>query len=268
VLYTAPQLEPSKGLSQRFHSSDGQQQQLPLQGQLCMLDTGSIITIMGLQLALQFGLTVHPDGRRVTLALGADGSVAGVARDLQLVLCTGTLMEAVVNLPEVWITDVPGPYALLLGQSALGPLGAAVDPATRQCTYRPYIAQPMPAVRNLVWSLPLVRKDDIPQAASLMLDDSGRLPVHSAPPQLICCTLQPPPQQQQPDYADTAPAPAQQQQAGAAAAALDMAYGAASAWLHPSLARSQLEASMLDLEPSHMQQWLCMLHRPGRTGRR
>jgi hypothetical protein len=117
------------------------------------------------------------------------------------VLCAGTLMEAVVNLPEVWITDVPGPYALLLGQSAHGPLGAAVNSATRQCIYRPYIAQALPAARNLVWSLPLASKEDMPQAASLTLDGSSRLPVHSAPPQLICVTLRPssPPLQQQPD---------------------------------------------------------------------
>ena len=222
VLYVDPRLPDSESFSLRVRGADGQPQTHSLQGLTLMVDGGSTILIMSEEHALRWGCQVQPTTQKVGLALGGDASISGVVHGVSLVLCAGTPVEATVQLPAVWVTDRPGPYVLLLGQSVLGPLGAFADPVTQRLVYRPFLqaSESLPEARELAWHVPLLRRSELPQAASLQLAEPARLPVEADLQQLLCCMVQPPRQlsqpqprpQPQPRQQQPPPPPQQQQQ--------------------------------------------------------
>ena len=152
-----------------------------------MLDGGAGIGIMSEEMAISMGVPIQRHPQRVTLALGADGVLIGTASNVDVVVCAGTVMEASVRVPLLYITDTPGPYQLLLGQAVLGPLGARACPTTQRLLYNPFLHLPGD-FRNLTWMVPLATRAEA-QASAGAAGGAQRLPVQQHLEMPLACMV-------------------------------------------------------------------------------
>ena len=132
ALYMLRQADPSQGLLLEVEGK----QFFP---RTVLIDTGSEVTLLNEQTAVEWGLPTQPTALRMRTSSGDVVPAKGeVAPPVSFTLRSGTEHELRVDGIQLHLTNSANQFDLLVGLEALHVFAAFADPVTQSLFYRPY----------------------------------------------------------------------------------------------------------------------------------